>query len=194
MDWINQWNIILASKSPRRAELLRLAGYSFVVRVCEVDESYPDDLPVDKVAEYLAAKKAMAQAGDMEPADLLIAADSVVILEDRILGKPVDEEEAKAMLRTLSGREHRVITGVCLLTKESKRCFSSCSRVFVEPLTETEIRHYVEQYRPYDKAGSYGIQEWIGINRIRRIEGSYTNIMGLPTAELYEAILAFSEQ
>jgi septum formation protein len=191
MKWLTEWNIILASKSPRRAELLRMAGFTFTIRSKEVDESFPKDMDADQVAEYLAIKKARAQAPDLGPKDLLIAADSVVILEHTILNKPANNIEAQQMLRALSGKEHRVITGVCILIADRQRSFSSCSRVFMESLTDQEIDHYIDNYQPFDKAGSYGIQEWIGINRIKRIDGSYTNIMGLPTAELYEELLKF---
>lgn len=188
MNWLKQWNIILASQSPRRAELLRLAGFEFSVKVKEVDESFPETLPADEVAEYLAVKKARGQDLMLGENDLLITADSVVILEDQILNKPANEPEAREMLQALSGKKHQVITGVCLLTQKQLHSFSTCSHVFMEKLTDQEIEHYIDRYKPFDKAGSYGIQEWIGINRIKRIEGSYTNIMGLPTADFYEAV------
>lgn len=192
MDWINdRWNIILGSASPRRADLLKLAGYKFSVRSHEVDETYPKDLPPDKVAEYLAIKKAKVQEDLLGSNDLLICADSIVIQNEKILGKPQNNAEARDMLMALSSDQHRVITGVCLLSQSQMRSFSTCSKVFVEALSQIEIQHYIDHYQPFDKAGSYGIQEWIGINRIKKIEGSYTNIMGLPTAELYEEIMKF---
>lgn len=192
MDWINdKWNIILASASPRRADLLKLAGYKFSVRTREVDENFPENMEADCVAEYLAIKKAKVQKSLLKSKDLLITADSVVIQGTNILGKPKDRDEAVKMLSALSNSEHRVITGVCLLTQHDRQSFSSTSKVWMKKLSDSEMAHYIERYQPYDKAGSYGIQEWIGINRIHRIEGSYTNIMGLPMAELYEAILEF---
>jgi septum formation protein len=192
MDWINdQRKIILGSGSPRRAELLKLAGYRFIVRTQQIDETFPEDMDSDKVAEYLAIKKARVQESLLGKKDLLITADSVVIQNEKILGKPQDKRDAREMLAALSAHEHQVITGVCLLSQSKMKSFSSCSRVWMERLREVEIEHYIEHYQPYDKAGSYGIQEWIGINRIKKIEGSYTNIMGLPMAELYEEILDF---
>jgi len=191
MEWIKKWNLILASASPRRAELLQLAGFQFTVRMMEVDESFPKDLSAVEVAVFLAKKKAAAQKAMLEDQDLLITADSVVILGEQILGKPENKDEAKSMLTALSGKQHQVITGVCLMSKNKEISFSVSSDVFMEHLSDLEIEHYIEHYQPFDKAGSYGIQEWIGINRIKRIEGSYTNIMGLPTAELYDAIVSF---
>jgi septum formation protein len=191
MDWLKKWNIILGSGSPRRAELLKLAGFEFTVIPSNIDESIPEQLESHKAAVYIAGKKARSLKGALKENDLLITADSVVILENKILGKPSDEKEARNILSLLSGEKHQVITGVCLMSIHKELLFDSRSTVFMERLTEQEIEHYIHHYKPFDKAGSYGIQEWIGINRIKRIEGSYTNIMGLPTATLYDKIKSF---
>ena len=192
MQWIKNRNIILASGSPRRAELLTQAGFQFKVRTSEVSEDFPADMEHAQVAEYLAIKKANAQLSLIwDKNEVVITADSVVILGDKLLEKPHDKNEAKEMLSTLSGNQHHVITGVCLLSLEKKQSFSVRSDVYMEVLSAEEMDYYISNYIPFDKAGSYGIQEWIGLTRISRIEGSYTNIMGLPVQALYEAIKQF---
>ncbi len=184
--------IILASKSPRRSHLLREAGFDFEIKTLDVDESYPDDLPADEVAPYLAEKKALACAGYLSHEDeILLSADSVVILDDVIYGKPVDYEDGVRILRNLSGRVHRVITGVCLLSKTKKRIFSDVAHVHFKPLSDEEIRYYLDHYAPFDKAGAYAIQEWIGLCKIAKIEGTYSNIMGLPMEKVYEELERF---
>lgn len=183
--------IILASKSPRRRQLLKEAGLEFVVKTKEVEETYPDDLEADKVAEYLAIKKANASREFLENGTILLAADSIVTLGNKIYGKPKNEADAFQILSALSGKEHKVITGVCLLSKEKELSFSSISLVQFEPLSEAEIRFYIEKFQPYDKAGAYAIQEWIGLTKIAKIEGLYSNIMGLPVADVYKALLNF---
>jgi septum formation protein len=185
--------IILASKSPRRSHLLREAGFSnFEIRALDVDESWPEEMPVDEVAPYLAEKKAMASRGFLEhPEEVLIAADSVVILGNRIFGKPVDYDDALSILRALSGRVHRVITGVCLLSLNKKRVFADVASVHFLPLSDEEIRYYLDHYAPFDKAGAYAIQEWVGLCKIEKIEGTYSNIMGLPMERLYGELMKF---
>ena len=183
--------IILASKSPRRSHLLQEAGLNFVVKTKEVEETYPEDLEADKVAEYLAIKKAHASKDFIEKDTILLAADSIVTLDDKIYGKPKDEEDAFRILSTLSGKKHKVITGVCLLSNTKQKSFSSISLVQFEPLSDEEIRFYIEKFKPYDKAGAYAIQEWIGLTKIAKIEGLYSNIMGLPVADVYKALLEF---
>ena len=183
--------IILASKSPRRSQLLKEAGFDFVVKTKEVEETYPSDLETDEVAEYLAIKKAHASKEFIEKDTVLLAADSIVTLENKIYGKPKTEEDAFQILSTLSGKEHKVITGVCLLSHEKEVSFSSISIVQFEQLSEEEIRFYIEKFKPFDKAGAYAIQEWIGLTKIRKIEGLYSNIMGLPVADVYKALLEF---
>ena len=178
--------IILASNSPRRRELLAGLGYPYEVRVLDgIDESYPGTLRGSEVAEYISKAKAVAYRATMGRDELIITADTIVCLDDRVLGKPADEAEAIAMLRSLSGRTHQVYTGVTLTTLDRQSSFVSCSDVSFAELTDEEIRHYVTRYRPMDKAGAYGIQEWIGYIGVKRIEGSYFNVMGLPVQRLY---------
>ena len=193
----SEYKIILASNSPRRRELLAGLGLAFEVRVLEgVDERYPESLPADDVAEYIAAEKAEAYRSVMQPDELLITADTVVICDGEVLGKPVDEADACRMLRQLSGKTHHVVTGVCLTTTNDQRRFSVTTEVTFKPLTDSEIRYYVDNYHPLDKAGAYGIQEWIGYIGCTGLRGSYYNVMGLPVQRIYTelAILVKSEE
>ncbi len=184
--------IILASKSPRRSQLLAQAGFRFEVKTKEVEEDYPDDLPADEVAPYLAEKKALACAEFLEGDDeVLIASDCVVILDDKIYGKPVDYQDAVRILKDLSGRVHRVMTGVCLLSKDKKRVFHEVAHVHMESLTDEEIHYYIETYQPFDKAGAYAVQEWIGLCKVLKIEGTNSNIMGLPMVAVYRELAQF---
>lgn len=184
--------IILASKSPRRSQLLAQAGFRFEVKTKEVEEDYPADMPADEVAPYLAEKKAMACSDFLENEDeILVASDCVVILDDKIYGKPVDYQDAVRILKDLSGRVHRVMTGVCLLSKDKKRVFHEVAHVHMESLTDEEIHYYIETYQPFDKAGAYAVQEWIGLCKIPKIEGTYTNIMGLPMESVYRELAQF---
>jgi septum formation protein len=183
-------SIILASQSPRRKELLSLLDLEFRVEVRSVDEVFPNDLKTSEVAEYLAALKASAFAM-IEDEQVIITADTVVVLDDRILGKPTNKVEASKMLRSLSNRNHEVITGVCLKSAKKTISFSSTTKVYFKDLAATEIDYYIENYKPYDKAGSYGIQEWIGAIGITKIEGSYFNVVGLPIQELNEQLKNF---
>ena len=183
-------NIILASKSPRRKQLLEQAGFSITVKTKDVDESYPDNLGLDNVAEYISKIKANAAKCFLEDAyDLIITSDTVVIFENTILGKPKDKQEAVQILKSLSGKMHRVITGVSMRSLTKTVSFSDQSSVWFNPLSDEEIDYYLEKYQPYDKAGSYGIQEWIGLCKISKIEGTYANIMGLPVNKIYEQIV-----
>lgn len=185
--------IMLASHSPRRRELLGMLGIDFTIaESIEVDESYPDTLPAESVAEYLSAKKGEAYQESMTPDTVLITADTVVIVDEEILGKPDSKENAREMLRKLSGRSHKVVTGVTISTASEKRSFSSVTKVTFDDLTDEEIGYYIEKYRPYDKAGAYGIQEWIGAVGIKGIEGSYYNVMGLPVHQLYKQLMTLS--
>lgn len=183
--------LILSSNSPRRKELLAGLDIPFVVRVIEdIDESYPDSLPTGEIAEYIAQKKAAAyEVGNDE---VLITADTIVVLDDQILGKPADAEEAKQMLHSLSGKTHHVITGVCLKSCDKQRHFSVISEVTFKTLAEEEINYYVETYKPFDKAGAYGIQEWIGYIGVTGLSGSYFNVMGLPVQRIYEELKKFN--
>ena len=183
------YKLILASNSPRRKELLAGLGLPFEVRVLQdIDESYPDDLPVSEVALYIAGKKADAYRTIVNDDELIITADTVVIVGDEILGKPVDEADAERMLRQLSGRIHQVTTGVCLLTASQERRFAVTTDVTFKELSDEEIRYYVTTYKPFDKAGAYGIQEWIGYIGVTCLHGSYYNVMGLPVQRIYETI------
>jgi septum formation protein len=183
--------IILASQSPRRKQLMEQAGFSFTIHPLHIDESFPEDMDVYKVADYLAQKKARAGKHLLQGEEILITADSVVILEGRIYNKPESREEAVYMLKKLSGNMHEVMTGVCLLSREKERVFAGHSRVYMDALSAEEIDFYIEKYQPFDKAGAYGIQEWIGLCKIQRIEGTYANVMGLPTDLLYKNLIEF---
>jgi len=184
-------NIILASTSPRRSQLLKEAGFQFEVKTKDVEETYPPELPIDEVAGFLARKKATAAQDFIQNDEIIIAADSVVILDGVIYGKPRDYDDAFQMLRKLSGQLHRVITGVCLLSSSNEKVFSAESRVQIEAMSDAEIDFYVQKYKPYDKAGSYAVQEWIGLCKISRIEGTFTNIMGLPVDLVYRELMDF---
>ncbi len=191
---LSKYNLILASRSPRRQTLLRGLDLDFQVVVKNTDESYPSDIPIQDVPEFLSRKKAGSINLQKKPKKtIVITADTVVILDNAIIEKPGSEDEAKVMLSKLSGRQHTVITGVCLTSLEKQVSFSSISQVFFKHLSEDDIAYYVEKYQPYDKAGSYGIQEWIGYVAIERIEGSFYNVMGLPTQRLFEELVKFVE-
>lgn len=183
---------ILASNSPRRKELLAGLGLDFEVRVIDgIDESYPASLPAADVAQYIAEKKADAYRATLQADELIITADTVVIVGNDILGKPKDEADAVRMLREISGRTHQVTTGVSLLTADKQRSFSVTTDVTFKQLTDDEILHYIKTYHPFDKAGAYGIQEWIGHIGVTALQGSYFNVMGLPVQRIYEALRQF---
>lgn len=187
-NYMKNKRIILASNSPRRRQLLGGLGLVFEVKVLKgVDESYPSDIPATQVAEYIAAEKASAY--DVGDDELLITADTVVVVGNQILGKPKDSAEAVRMLRLISGCTHQVVTGVCMLTQEKQRRFSVCTDVTFRKLSDTEIDYYVSHYKPYDKAGAYGIQEWIGFVGVTAINGSYYNVMGLPVQRVYDELV-----
>lgn len=183
--------IILASQSPRRRELLLQSGFDIEVRPLDIPEDFPADMDVFQVAPYLAEKKAAAYPGPIGEQEVLLTADSVVIVEGLIYNKPADYEDAIRMLGILSGKMHTVITGVCLKDSRQTRVFAGESRVVFAPLTEEEKDFYVSRYQPYDKAGAYAVQEWIGLCKIQRIEGTYSNIMGLPMELVYEQLKYF---
>lgn len=187
-----KYKIILASNSPRRKELLKGLDIDYdLIVLPNIDESYPLDLPKSSIAEYIAKKKAIANKSLLSEDTLLITADTVVVLDDKIYGKPADEDEAKQMLHQLSGNTHQVITGVCCSTLDKVLSFSVESEVRFAKLESSEIDYYVEKYKPLDKAGAYGIQEWIGYIGIEYISGSYFNIMGLPVQRLYQELKKF---
>lgn len=181
--------VILASNSPRRKLLLGGLDLDFEVRVIDdIDESYPEGLEPKSIAEYIAKKKADAYKQTMNADELIITADTIVVLGNKILGKPADEKEAKKMLGRLSGKTHQVITGVCMLTTDSEKVFSVTTDVTFRKLFTQEITHYVKNFRPFDKAGAYGIQEWIGHVGVTSINGSYFNVMGLPVQRIYKEL------
>jgi septum formation protein len=183
------YRLILASNSPRRKELLKGLDIDFEVRVIDgIHETYPADIPVREIPCYLACLKADAYVENMRDDELIITADTVVIIDNGILEKPTDRLEAIEMLKILSGRKHTVITAVVMLTKEKRKNFSVASTVDFDVLSEEEIVYYVDKYRPFDKAGAYGIQEWIGYVGVRGIEGSFHNVMGLPIQRLYREL------
>jgi len=189
---LDKYHIILASNSPRRRELLAGLGFNFEVKVLpDIKENYPTSLPVSEIAQYIAVEKAKAYLSMMTDNDLIITADTVVIVEDEVMGKPMDAEDAYRMLRKLSGKSHQVTTGVCLQTKSLQHSFSVTTHVTFKDLSDDEIWYYIEHYRPFDKAGAYGIQEWIGYIGVTGLEGSYFNVMGLPVQRIYTELGAF---
>ena len=183
------YRIFLASNSPRRKELLSGLGIPFEVRVNgDIDESYPSDLPPEAIPLHISRKKAAAYLQTMSADELIITADTVVVASGEILGKPVDASDGHRMLRLLSGTTHQVITGVCLTTTDHQVAFSVTTDVTFKDLSDEEIHYYIDHYRPYDKAGAYGIQEWIGYIGVTGLHGSYFNVMGLPIQRIYEEL------
>lgn len=192
LENLKKYNIVLASKSPRRQELMKGVGLEFSVMTKDVDESYPSNMSVYDVAPYLSVKKAKAFNEDELPENyMVITADTVVVVDDEILGKPKDTEGAYEMLNKISGKKHSVITGVTIRTSDKVKTFSVVSKVSFETLDKEEIEYYVNNFKPYDKAGAYGIQEWIGYIGVNHVEGSYFNVMGLPTQKLYKMLKTF---
>lgn len=188
----DNYHIILASNSPRRRELLSGLDLDFEVRVLpDIEENYPETLATQDIPVYIATEKAAAYKNLMSEHDLIITADTVVVLGDKVLGKPESLDDAKRMLHELSGHTHQVITGVCLMTRTRQRSFSVTTDVTFKQLTEAEIDYYVEKYRPLDKAGAYGIQEWIGYIGVTGLNGSYFNVMGLPVQRIYNELNDF---
>lgn len=180
-------HIILGSHSPRRKELLAGLDLDFEVKVIEgISEGYPDGLLPIEIAQYIASEKALPYKGSLEENDLLLTADTIVVVNDTILGKPQDKADAKRMLHLISGRTHQVITGVCLTTKTHQKQFAVKTDVTFKALQEEEIDYYITHFKPFDKAGAYGIQEWIGYIGVTGIKGSYFNVMGLPVQRVYE--------
>ena len=184
-------SIILGSKSPRRKELLSGLGVQFEVRTLDTNEDYPDTLNNREVPTFLAKLKAQALLSSLKTEEILITSDTIVLLENEILGKPKDATQAFDMLRKLSGKLHEVITGVHLQSQEKSKSFQVVTKVYFKKLTDSQIEYYIENYKPFDKAGGYGIQEWIGYIGISKIEGSYFNVVGLPVAELYDELKLF---
>jgi septum formation protein len=177
-------SLVLASSSPRRQYLMKEAGFTFTVEKPDVEESFPDDMPAEQAAKYLASKKAEYFRPKMKD-EVIVTADTVVILGDQILNKPLDRAEGIKMLSMLSGKTHIVMTGVCILSKEWEESFDDTTEVLFKNLTQQEIEFYIDNYKPYDKAGAYGAQDWIGMVAIEKITGSYFNVMGLPIHKVY---------
>ena len=192
LDNLKKYNIVLASNSPRRKELLQRMGINFKVRTLfGIDESYPDTLRGEDIVCYISRNKAQAYRSSMAPDELLITADTIVYVESQVMGKPKTPEQAKEMLHKLSGKTHKVITGVTILTADRIEIFGVTSQVKFAEITDEEIDFYVDNYLPFDKAGAYGIQEWIGIVAVEEIKGSYFNVVGLPVQRLYQKLKTF---
>lgn len=187
------WRLILASASPRRRQLLQGLDLAVEITRVDVDETPPAGMPNEEVAEHLARVKAEAWTGMLAPDQVLITADTTVIIGDVLLNKPADATEARAMLQLLAGRTHRVVTGVCLRTARYTTSFADIAEVTFAPLTPQEIAYYVERYSPLDKAGAYGVQDWIGYVAVERINGSFYTVMGLPLHRVYKALKDLSE-
>ena len=189
LDNLKKYKIILASNSPRRRELLSGLGVDYEVKIVPgIDETYPESLNGEEIPVYIAQEKANAYRASLQPDELVITADTIVYVDGMVLGKPVDEADACRMLRMLSGRTHQVITGVCLTTVDFQKSFASVTELTFDTLSDEEIGYYVEKYRPMDKAGSYGVQEWIGFVGVTGLKGSYYNVMGLPVQRLYKEL------
>ena len=186
-----RYPLVLASGSPRRKQLMTDAGFEFTIETRPTDELFPPTMPADEVAEYLARQKADRFRPDLG-SRIVLCADTVVILDDQILNKPADEADARRMLRVLAGRTHRVRTGVCILTPEETVSFTDEATVQFAPLTDDEITYYIRQCKPFDKAGSYGAQDFIGLVGIERLEGSFYTVMGLPTHQVYQALKRYA--
>jgi septum formation protein len=192
-DNLKKYNkIILASQSPRRQNLFKELGLDFEIKVIDgIEENYPEELKEEEIALYLAKLKSKPYQAEVENHNLVITADTIVLLNGQIIGKPVDHADAIDIVGRLSGNMHRVITGVCLTAFDKQVCFYAETDVFFKTLSSEEIEYYIETYKPFDKAGAYGIQEWIGYIGIEKIEGSYFNVMGLPIQRLYEELRKF---
>jgi septum formation protein len=191
IDKIKDFRLILASRSPRRLELLQDLGLKFDVVIKEYDELYPEGLPGDAVARYVAQEKAASFINEISENEIVIAADTIVWCNNKVLGKPLDHKDAVRILKEISGNTHEVITGVSIRSRYKEVTFSESTKVTFEILSEEEISYYIERYKPYDKAGAYGIQEWIGLIACSHIEGSYFNVVGLPVQRLYKELKNF---
>ena len=192
-DKLNDFNIILASGSPRRQQFFRDLDLDFEIRLKEVEEVYSEDLKAEEITNYLAELKANAFLGELSDKDILVTSDTIVWHENKALGKPRDYQDAFQMLQSLSGKTHEVITSVCIRTNTQTDTFYEATRVTFNNLTNEAITYYLDNYKPFDKAGSYGIQEWIGLVAISRIDGSYANVVGLPVDKVYKHLLTFVE-
>ena len=193
IERINErYKVILASNSPRRRELLAGLGLQFQVRVlADIEENSPPTLPATQIAKYIAHKKAEANRAIMAKNEMIITADTIVVVDDMVMGKPADDADAIRMLSTLSGKTHKVITGVCITTLNKQTVFDVTTGVTFKTLTDEEINYYITHFHPTDKAGAYGIQEWIGYIGVTGLEGSYYNVMGLPVQRIYDELCEF---
>lgn len=190
-DRLNKYRIILASRSPRRQELLKQLGIKFVVLIKDYPEDFPVNLRGEEIALFLAHGKAALFRDEIKDNEIVITADTIVWCNDKVLGKPEGPDQAKQMIRELSDNTHEVITGVTLLSKTGEKTFSVSTKVTFRELSDEEINYYIEEFKPYDKAGAYGIQEWIGLAACSRIEGSYFNVVGLPVQRVYKELMEF---
>ncbi|MES2397336.1 MAG: Maf-like protein [Bacteroidota bacterium] len=191
MKDLKKHNLILASKSPRRQYLMKELGLDFEVHTKDVDESFPENLKAQEIPLYLCQKKADAFNEELTDNTIVITADTIVWVDNQVLNKPENFDDAVRMLKLLSGKKHEVYTGVCLKSKHKTKTFYALTNVYFKELSQEEIEYYINNFNPYDKAGAYGAQEWIGYIAVEKIEGSYFNVMGLPVRELYEELLKF---
>lgn len=192
-DKLKNFNIILASGSPRRQQFFKDLDLDFEIRLKDVEEIYPENLKAGAITDYLAELKANAFDNELSDNDILVTSDTLVWHENKALGKPKDYDDAFKMLQSLSGKTHEVITSVCIKTNAKKDTFHEVTRVTFNPLSDEEIKYYLDNYKPFDKAGSYGIQEWIGLVAIARIDGSYANVVGMPVDKVYQHLKNFIE-
>lgn len=190
-DKLKNYNIILASSSPRRQQFLRDLGLQFTVQTIDIEEVYPKYLHGNEITSFLAELKANAFEDEMNEKDILITADTIVRFSGKILGKPKDAIDAKNMLKELSGQHHEVITSICIKTTKTSKIINDTTIVFFEKLSDEDIDYYIDSFKPFDKAGSYGIQEWIGFIGVRKIEGNYTTVMGFPVHKFYKEMMKF---
>lgn len=191
IDNLNTYRIILASRSPRRQQLLRELGLKFDVVIKEYAETYPESLVGEEIAKYVAHQKAVSFKNEISDNEIVITADTIVWCNNKVLGKPLNSDDAIRILKEISGNAHEVITGVCLFSSFKEKIFSVSTKVTFDTLSGEEISYYVDKFKPYDKAGAYGIQEWIGIAACSHIEGSYFNVVGLPVQRLYKELQRF---
>ena len=192
-ETLKDYNIILASGSPRRQDFFRELGMDFSIEVREIEETYPESLKGSEITDYLARLKATA-FDDLKERDIVVTSDTIVWKDQLAIGKPKNFEEAKAMLKNLSGNMHEVITSVCFTGRDFQKTINDTTKVWFKELSEEEIIYYLTNYKPYDKAGSYGVQEWIGYIAIEKLEGSYFNVMGLPTRLVYKSLMEIANQ
>jgi septum formation protein len=186
MDNLSKYHIVLASGSPRRQQFLKDLGLAFEIKLKEIEEVFPETLKAQEITDYLSKLKAQAFKNQIATNEILITSDTIVWLENKAIGKPKDADDAFKILRNLSGKTHEVITSVCFTTKDTSEIINDITKVTFSELSDEAIWYYIKEYKPFDKAGAYGIQEWIGLIGISKIEGSYTNVVGLPTEKVYQ--------